>query len=215
MASSVLSAAPADLARQTLTSDAIKCRGITAAELDATKIETQNIFIGQPASFTPSVENTQILWSQLTSPSGSTEFVNARGTGSSGGFRFLNGDDGATALQLKSLAELTQSYPPIGGVTTSFFRTGNVQCDGITITPVDFVGQPSAGTLTLNGATPVAVATNACDPASLIFLSRNVTAGTAGFFGITAQSATGFSVTGTAGDTSTVNWWIVNPNYGT
>jgi hypothetical protein len=72
-------------------------------------------------------------------------------------------------------------------------------------------GNAIAGRLTLNGATAVTVSTTAVTANSLIFLSRNQTGGTAGFFQVTAQTAgTSFQVTGVALDTSTVNWLIIN-----
>ena len=73
---------------------------------------------------------------------------------------------------------------------------------------------PSIGVVTLNGATPVAVPTTAADSSSFIFLSRKTAAGTPGAFSIDSVSATGFSVVSEALDTSVLNWWIVNPNWG-
>ena len=71
-------------------------------------------------------------------------------------------------------------------------------------------GSAVVGTLTLAGATPVVVNTTGVVTTSKIFLSRNTNGGTPANFSITAQSAGSFSVTGTAGDTSTVNWLVVN-----
>jgi len=71
-------------------------------------------------------------------------------------------------------------------------------------------GSAVVGTLTLAGATPVVVNTTAVATTSKIFLSRNTNGGTPANFAISAQSAGSFSVTGTAGDTSTVNWLVVN-----
>lgn len=68
------------------------------------------------------------------------------------------------------------------------------------------------GTLTLNGATPVVVATTAVTANSRIFLTHNTPGGTPAFAWVSARTAaTSFSVTGTAGDTSTVGWFIVEP----
>lgn len=68
-----------------------------------------------------------------------------------------------------------------------------------------------AGTLTLTNAVAVVVSTTAVTASSLIFLSRRTLGGTMGHFSITATSAgASFSVTGSAGDTSTVNWLIIN-----
>lgn len=71
-------------------------------------------------------------------------------------------------------------------------------------------GSAVVGTLTLAGAVAVVVNTTAVATTSKIFLSRNTSVGTAANFSITAQSAGTFSVTGTVGDTSTVNWLVVN-----
>jgi hypothetical protein len=71
-------------------------------------------------------------------------------------------------------------------------------------------GSAVVGTLTLAGATPVVVNTTAVATTSKVFLSRNTLGGTMANFSITAQIAGSFSVTGTAGDTSTVNWLVIN-----
>jgi len=70
----------------------------------------------------------------------------------------------------------------------------------------------SAGTSAAMSGTPgaVTVATKACSGTALIFFSRNVTGGTPGEVSITAQDGTGFTLTSTANETSTFNWWIIN-----
>ncbi len=68
----------------------------------------------------------------------------------------------------------------------------------------------TAGTLTLNGSTPVVVSTTAVSASPIIMLSRRAVGGTPLDFSITAETTgTSFAVTGTATDTSTVNWYIV------
>lgn len=68
------------------------------------------------------------------------------------------------------------------------------------------------GTLTLNGATPVVVNTTAVTADSAIFLTVKTVGGTPEFSWVSARTpATSFSVTGTAGDTSVLNWLIVEP----
>lgn len=68
------------------------------------------------------------------------------------------------------------------------------------------------GTLTLNGATPVVVSTTAATATSRIFLTTNTPGGVPAFCWVSARTAgTSFSVTGTAADTSTVAWMIVEP----
>jgi hypothetical protein len=56
----------------------------------------------------------------------------------------------------------------------------------------------------------VTVATTASSATALIFYSRATTGGTPGHVSITAQDATGFTLTSTGDETSTFNWWIIN-----
>jgi hypothetical protein len=69
------------------------------------------------------------------------------------------------------------------------------------------------GTLTLNGATAVTVPTTAVTASSRIFLTIQAPGGTpAGVAYVSGRTAgTSFTVKGTAGDTSTVAWLIVEP----
>lgn len=70
----------------------------------------------------------------------------------------------------------------------------------------------SVGTSGVMSGTPgaVTVATTASSASAKIFYSRNVTGGTPGQVSITAQDGTGFTLTSTANETSTFNWWIIN-----
>lgn len=56
----------------------------------------------------------------------------------------------------------------------------------------------------------IVVSTTASSATAKIFYSRNVTGGTPGEVSITAQDGTGFTLTSTANETSTFNWWIIN-----
>lgn len=68
------------------------------------------------------------------------------------------------------------------------------------------------GTLTLTGATPVVVSTTAVTADSAVYLTVKTVGGTPAFSWVSARSAgVSFSVTGTAGDTSVLNWHIVEP----
>lgn len=68
------------------------------------------------------------------------------------------------------------------------------------------------GTLTLNGATPVVTANTSITATTRIFLTAQTAGGTPGHFWVSARAAgTSFSVTGTAGDTSTVAYLLVEP----
>lgn len=119
--------------------------------------------------------------------------------------------------------EIQDAFENAGGVPTRLGQpvntAGNVTLGGnLTLTntfsstgagPIA-AGAASVGTITLNGATAVVVNTTAVATTSKIFLSRNTNAGTPANFAISAQSAGSFSVTGTALDTSTVNWLVIN-----
>lgn len=57
----------------------------------------------------------------------------------------------------------------------------------------------------------VTVATTACSATAEVFYSRATLGGAAGHVSITAQDGTGFTLTsGSATETSTWNWWIIN-----
>ncbi len=70
----------------------------------------------------------------------------------------------------------------------------------------------SVGTSDAMAGTPgvVVVATTASSATAKIFYSRATTGGTPGEVSITAQDATGFTLTSTGNETSTFNWWIIN-----
>lgn len=68
------------------------------------------------------------------------------------------------------------------------------------------------GTLVLTGATPVVVSNTSVTATTRIFLTSNVTGGTPGHFWVSARTpGTSFSVTGTAGDTSTLAYLLMEP----
>jgi hypothetical protein len=68
------------------------------------------------------------------------------------------------------------------------------------------------GTLVLTGATPVVVANTSVSALTRILLTTNTPGGTPGFCWVSARTAgTSFSVTGTAGDTSTVAYLLIEP----
>lgn len=111
--------------------------------------------------------------------------------------------------------------------TDSFFSMGSGQSSGNFTT---FANGPTAlrcgsaggglavkeganarmGTLVLTGATPVVVANTSVTVNTRIFLTTNTPGGTPGFNWVSAKTAaTSFAVTGTAGDTSTVAYLLV------
>lgn len=69
----------------------------------------------------------------------------------------------------------------------------------------------STGTSAAMVAGAVTVATTACSATAEVFYSRATLGGAAGHVSITAQDGTGFTLTsGSATETSTWNWWIIN-----
>ncbi len=70
----------------------------------------------------------------------------------------------------------------------------------------------SVGTSAAMSGTPgaVTVATTACSATAKVFYSRATAGGSLGNVSITAQDGTGFTLTSTANETSTFNWWIIN-----
>lgn len=69
-----------------------------------------------------------------------------------------------------------------------------------------------AGTFTCNGVTPVAVATTSFLAGSVVAISLKTVGGTVGAIPrlVTATAGTGFTVAGTASDTSVYNWAIID-----
>lgn len=69
-----------------------------------------------------------------------------------------------------------------------------------------------AGTVTLNGVTPVAVATTAFKDTSVVIFGLKTVGGTVGAYPVlqTATPNTGFTVAGTAADTSVYSWIILD-----
>jgi hypothetical protein len=69
----------------------------------------------------------------------------------------------------------------------------------------------SRGTVVLNGATPVTVAAPSLTADSVIVFGLKTVGGTVGATPApkTVTPGTGFTVAGTAGDTSTYNWMVI------
>jgi len=108
-----------------------------------------------------------------------------------------------------------------GAYATAGSKLLSIQNNAVEKYFYDFNGKPNAptggaadvvGTLTLNGATAVTVNTTAVAAASKIIMSRHTISGaTPGNFSVTNITAgTSFAVTGVAGDTSTVDWMLIN-----
>lgn len=97
--------------------------------------------------------------------------------------------------------------------TNTLLTEGDLQCDVVGRGLIVREGTNARmGTLTLNGATPVVVANTSVTASTRIFLTANAPGGTPGHFWVSARTAgTSFSVTGTAGDTSTVAYLLVEP----
>lgn len=123
---------------------------------------------------------------------------------------------GANALTTDDALTVTGAFTASGGVAS----TGDV-----TATTGSFVAATAGqglevktgsnariGTVTLNGATPVTVNTTAVTADSAIFLTVKTVGGTPAFSWVSDRTAaTSFEVTGTASDTSVLNWFIVEP----
>lgn len=69
--------------------------------------------------------------------------------------------------------------------------------------------QSMSGTLVLTGATPVAVANIDITIRDIIVFGINTAGGTPNAYTYAITAGTGFAVTGTAGDTSTLNYVII------
>ena len=67
----------------------------------------------------------------------------------------------------------------------------------------------NSGLVTLNGATPVAVVKSDITARDIILFGINTVGGTPAAYSYTITPGTGFSVTGTAGDTSILNYVIL------
>lgn len=68
------------------------------------------------------------------------------------------------------------------------------------------------GRAVLTGATPVVIANTSVTAATEVFAFTQIPGGIPGHFWVSARTAgTSFSITGTAGDTSTVAWLLVEP----
>ena len=69
----------------------------------------------------------------------------------------------------------------------------------------------TTGTVTLNGATPVTVAAPLVTANSNVIFTLKTVGGTVGAYPViqTITPGTGFTVQGTASDTSTYNIWII------
>lgn len=89
--------------------------------------------------------------------------------------------------------------------------TGNIT-GGDVLASVPTGTNKRIGVLTLNGATPVTVPNTLVTANSAIFLTEKTIAGTRGDRWVSGRSVgVNFSVTGTASDTSVLNWMIVEP----
>lgn len=115
-----------------------------------------------------------------------------------------------TLSQAGALTASTSITATLGNITAT---NGNVALSTAGNKLVIATGaNASVGTSAAMSGTPgaVTVATTASSGTALIFFSRNVTGGTPGEVSITAQDGTGFTLTSTANETSTFNWWIIN-----
>lgn len=134
--------------------------------------------------------------------------VTTIGTGGSGATNIGNAT-GNTAVT-GSLTASTTLTATLGAITAT---NGNLVMGTIGNKIVVPTGtNASAGTSGAMSGTPgvVTVSTTASSATAKVFYCRNATGGTPGNVSITAQDGTGFTLTSTANETSTFNWWIIN-----
>ena len=94
-------------------------------------------------------------------------------------------------------------------ILTGFPTTGQILIDNFG--PIDTVIPEEAGTGTLNGAAPVTVANAGVTTGSIVLFTLKTVGGSVGAVPAiqTITPGTGFTVAGTAGDTSTYNYVIL------
>lgn len=130
------------------------------------------------------------------------------GTGGTGAVNIGNAT-GNTAVT-GSLTTTTTLTATLGAITAS---NGNLSLATAGNKIIIATGaNASVGTSAAMGGTPgtVTVATTASSATAKIFYARATAGGTLGNVSITAQDGTGFTLTSTANETSTFNWWIIN-----
>lgn len=108
----------------------------------------------------------------------------------------------------------------IGGMAHAQFQGGQITLTGFPTTgripidnggPVFTVLPESAGTVTLNGVTPVSVSNTNVTAGSIIIFTLKTVGGTVGAYPTvdTITPGTGFTVKGTASDTSIMNYVVL------
>lgn len=124
---------------------------------------------------------------------------------------------GLTSLSAGTLTAGTNITSTAGTITATLGNiiatNGNVELNTAGNKIIIATGaNASVGTSAAMSGTPgaVTVATTASSATAKIFYSRATTGGTPGEVSITAQDGTGFTLTSTANETSTFNWWIIN-----
>lgn len=130
-----------------------------------------------------------------------------------------NGDTPSFALAAPSGGSLTIDGAVIGGTTpaavsgTTGTFSGNLSVTTATSTLVLKQGaNGKTGTFTLNGATPVSVSNTSVTANSVVILTLKTVSGTVSPSAPNVQTitpSTGFTVAGTAGDTSVYNYHII------
>ena len=151
----------------------------------------------------------------LTGPTGATQLLTAKTTGDTVPQLAIdaNGKLEWSSGSTPSDVSLSRDGSVRLHTVNTFVTEGNLQCDvaggGLRIKEG---ANARSGKLTLTGATPVVVSNTSVTANTRIFLTTNVVGGTPGFMWVSAVSAgVSFSVTGTAGDTSTVAWLLIEP----
>lgn len=147
------------------------------------------------------------VWTELDNSSGAGIFTSLTVSGTSA----LNGNTSVTGSLTASGTISGQSLAATaGGVLVT---NGDIALNTLGHKIIVPTGtNAAAGTSAAMSGSPgtVTVATTASSTTALVFYSRKTTGGTEGQVSITAQDGTGFTLTSTANETSTFNWWIIN-----
>lgn len=124
-------------------------------------------------------------------------------------------------LGIVALAFGFLSAPALMGPASAVFQSGQKILTGwptageVPIdngSPIFTVLPQSAGTVTLNGVTPITVANTAVTAGSIVIFTLKTVGGTVSANApnvLTITPGTGFTVAGSASDTSTYNWIVL------
>jgi hypothetical protein len=166
------------------------------ATQDFDHAETTNPTIFIHSALAPNTSNNQ--WGSFTHDQ--TNFVITTGANVGAGTTPTTIDNGIV-------------FAPRGSNAVTIDGTGNINMNKAAKGLVLKQGaNGKCGTFVLNGATPVTVSNTSVAITDVIMFSLNTVGGTVGAYPViqTITAGTGFTVAGTAGDTSTMNYSIIS-----